>query len=115
LRSLFGQREADAQRPKAKDIKPATAEKTLLFAFGVCHNYIAGTEGKQKARAFWELLKLSFCKIEDEGPETSTFYAMLVNAPSSTGGAPRRTVSRRPSKAKSCPNIPRSLRSPGSS
>ena len=60
-----GQTEADAQRPKRKDLKPATGDN-LLFAFRRCHNYIAGTEGKQKPEAFWELLKLIFCKIEDE-------------------------------------------------
>ena len=61
----FGQSEADAQRPKRKDLKAATADN-LLFVFRRCHNYIAGTEGKQKPDAFWELLKLIFCKIEDE-------------------------------------------------
>lgn len=60
-----GQSEADAQRPRRNDLKAATADN-LLFAFRRCHNYIAGTEGKQKPDAFWELLKLIFCKIEDE-------------------------------------------------
>jgi len=69
-----GQSEADAQRPKRKDLKPATADN-LLFAFRRCHNYIAGTEGKQKADAFWELLKLIFCKIEDERSTELGFYA----------------------------------------
>ncbi len=60
----FGQTEADAQRPQRKDLKPATADN-LLFAFRRCHNYIAGTEGKQKPEAFWELLKLIF--LQDRG------------------------------------------------
>jgi type I restriction enzyme M protein len=38
----------------------------LLFAFRRCHNYIAGNQGLQKPQAFWELLKLIFCKIHDE-------------------------------------------------
>ena len=44
-----GQTEADAARPRHKDLTPATADN-LLFAFRRCHNYIAGTEGKQNSR-----------------------------------------------------------------
>lgn len=69
-----GQSEEDAQRPKRKDLKPATADN-LLFAFRRCHNYIAAHEGKQKAEAFWELLKLIFTKIEDERSAVINFYA----------------------------------------
>lgn len=72
----YGQSEADAQRPKRKDLKAATADN-LLFAFRRCHNYIAGTEGKQKPEAFWELLKLIFCKIEDERSRAIDFYATV--------------------------------------
>lgn len=68
-----GQTEADAERPKRRDLKPATADN-LLFAFRRCHNYIAGTEGKQKPEAFWELLKLIFTKIEDERSSVINFY-----------------------------------------
>jgi type I restriction enzyme M protein len=53
---------------------PATGDN-LLFAFRRCHNYIAGTEGMQKPEAFWELLKLIFCKIEDERSGVLQFYA----------------------------------------
>jgi type I restriction enzyme M protein len=70
----FGQSEAEAQRPSRKDLRPATADN-LLFAFRRCHNYIAGTEGKQKPEAFWELLKMIFCKIEDERSRSLDFYA----------------------------------------
>jgi type I restriction enzyme M protein len=70
---IFGQSEAEAQRPKRKDLMPATADN-LLFAFRRCHNYIAGTEGMQKQDAFWELLKLIFCKIEDERSGVLQFY-----------------------------------------
>lgn len=69
----IGQTEAEAERPRRRDLKPATADN-LLFAFRRCHNYIAGTEGKQKAEAFWELLKLIFCKIEDERSRSLDFY-----------------------------------------
>lgn len=70
----FGQTEEDAQRPKRKNLKPATADN-LLFAFRRCHNYIAAHEGKQKTEAFWELLKLIFTKIEDERSKVISFYA----------------------------------------
>jgi type I restriction enzyme M protein len=70
---IFGQSEIEAQRPKRKDLMPATADN-LLFAFRRCHNYIAGTEGMQKPDAFWELLKLIFCKIEDERSGVLQFY-----------------------------------------
>lgn len=70
----LGQTEEDAQRPKRKDLKPATADN-LLFAFRRCHNYIAANEGKQKTEAFWELLKLIFTKIEDERSAAISFYA----------------------------------------
>lgn len=70
----FGQTEEDAQRPKRRDLKVATADN-LLFAFRRCHNYIAAHEGKQKTEAFWELLKLIFTKIEDERTLTLNFYA----------------------------------------
>lgn len=70
----FGQTEEEAQRPKRRDLKAATADN-LLFAFRRCHNYIAAHEGKQKTEAFWELLKLIFTKIEDERSTSLSFYA----------------------------------------
>jgi type I restriction enzyme M protein len=61
----FGRGEEDAERPRFDQLKPATSD-ALLFAFRRCHNYIAGNQGLQKPQAFWELLKLIFCKIHDE-------------------------------------------------
>jgi len=61
----FGQPEEEADRPKWEQLKPASSD-ALLFAFRRCHNYIAGNQGLQKPEAFWELLKLIFCKIQDE-------------------------------------------------
>lgn len=58
-----GARRADA--PTREFLRAATGEN-LLFTFKRCHNYIAGSAGLQKPDAFWELLKLIFCKIEDE-------------------------------------------------
>lgn len=60
----FGREGAD-DRPRFDQLKPATSD-ALLFAFRRCHNYIAGNQGLQKPQAFWELLKLIFCKIHDE-------------------------------------------------
>ena len=79
---IFGQSEADAQRPRRKDLMPATAHN-LMFAFKRCHNYIAGTEGMQKPDAFWELLKLIFCKIEDERSGVLQFYVTPAELSSS--------------------------------
>lgn len=77
-----GQSEADAARPRRTDLMAATADN-LLFAFRRCHNYIAGTEGMQKPEAFWELLKIIFCKIEDERSKDLDFFV----APSELAGA----------------------------
>ena len=81
-----GQSEEDAQRPKRKDLRPATADN-LLFAFRRCHNYIAGTEGMQKTEAFWELLKLIFCKIEDERSSQTDFYVTPTERTSATAAS----------------------------
>ena len=61
----FGRADEDEDRPRFDQLKPATSD-ALLFAFRRCHNYIAGNQGLQKNQAFWELLKLIFCKIHDE-------------------------------------------------
>lgn len=68
-----GARKADA--PTREFLRAATGEN-LLFTFKRCHNYIAGSAGLQKPDAFWELLKLIFCKIEDErsDKESLEFY-----------------------------------------
>ena len=58
-----GAKKADA--PSREHLRAATGEN-LLFTFKRCHNYIAANVGLQKPEAFWELLKLIFCKIEDE-------------------------------------------------
>lgn len=71
----FGRDEEEAERPHFDQLKPATSD-ALLFAFRRCHNYIAGNQGLQKPQAFWELLKLIFCKIHDERhSEAVQFYA----------------------------------------
>lgn len=72
----FGQSLDEADRPQFDTLKPASSD-ALLFAFRRCHNYIAGNQGLQKPQAFWELLKLIFCKIHDErdSPEVEFFAA----------------------------------------
>lgn len=71
----FGQTEDEAERPRFDQLKPATSD-ALLFAFRRCHNYIAGNQGLQKPDAFWELLKIIFCKIHDErSSDEVQFYA----------------------------------------
>jgi type I restriction enzyme M protein len=81
-----GQSEEEAERPRRRDLTPAAADN-LLFAFRRCHNYIAGTEGKQKAEAFWELLKLIFCKIEDERSRQLDFYVTPAERNDATAAA----------------------------
>jgi type I restriction enzyme M protein len=71
----FGREEDEEDRPRFDQLKPATSD-ALLFAFRRCHNYIAGNQGLQKPQAFWELLKLIFCKIHDERHSDEVeFYA----------------------------------------
>lgn len=41
-------------------------EDNLLFTFRTCHNIIYMNEGMQKQPAFFEFLKIIFCKIYDE-------------------------------------------------
>ena len=64
----------ETERPSFGELRPATSD-VLLFTFQRCHNYIAGNQGLQKPEAFWELLKLIFCKIEDERSNQIDFYA----------------------------------------
>jgi type I restriction enzyme M protein len=70
-----GRTEDEVERPRFDQLKAASSD-ALLFAFRRCHNYIAGNQGLQKPEAFWELLKIIFCKIHDErGSDEVEFYA----------------------------------------
>ncbi|HUT99467.1 MAG TPA: N-6 DNA methylase [bacterium] len=53
------------ERPKRTTLK-RSVEDNLLFAFKTCHNHIYANDGLQKSEAFFELLKVIFCKIFDE-------------------------------------------------
>lgn len=66
----------DVDRPKRNKLKKAY-EDNLLMVFKICHNHIYVTDGLQKQPAFFELLKLIFCKTIDEQntPHPLEFYA----------------------------------------
>jgi type I restriction enzyme M protein len=66
----------DIDRPKRTGLKNAS-DDNLLFVFKTCHNHIYINDGIQKQPAFFELLKVIFCKIEDERniPAQLEFYA----------------------------------------
>lgn len=66
----------DVDRPKRNKLKKAY-EDNLLMVFKTCHNHIYVTDGLQKQPAFFELLKLIFCKALDEQNvgEPLEFYA----------------------------------------
>lgn len=55
----------DVDQPKRDTLKKAY-EDNLLMVFRTCHNHIYATDGLQKQPAFFELLKLIFCKTLDE-------------------------------------------------
>jgi type I restriction enzyme M protein len=65
----------DIDRPKRTGLKNAF-DDNLLFVFKTCHNHIYVNDGLQKQPAFFELLKVIFCKIEDERniPAPLEFY-----------------------------------------
>ena len=70
----FGQSLEEAEKINLKDLREATGDN-LKFTFRRCHDYIAGNQGLQKPDAFWELLKMIFCKIDDERNGELQFYA----------------------------------------
>ena len=66
----------EVDRPTRDSLKHAS-EDNLLFSFKACHNHIYTNDGLQKQPAFFELLKVIFCKIWDEKqiPKPLEFYA----------------------------------------
>ena len=68
---------SDAPKPpRFTDLVPAGAE--LQAAFRRCHNYIYGNQGLQKEPAFNELLKLIFCKVQDENDITQQYKRFFI-------------------------------------
>lgn len=80
-------------RPTHAGLRNA-AEDNLLLVFRACHNHIYATDGLPKARAFFELLKLIFCKTLDEHIVDSPldFYATSAEIANADG---RLTVKKR--------------------
>ena len=86
----------EVDRPSRDVLKHAT-DDNLLFSFRTCHNHIYVTDGLQKQPAFFELLKVIFCKILDERslPSPLDFYATASEKASPDG---RLTVTNRIAK-----------------
>lgn len=81
----FGAEIESEDRPEFSQLRPAASD-SLLFAFRRAHDYIAGNQGLQKPEAFWELLKLIFCKIQDERQsDRPTFYAAATERSGGNG------------------------------
>jgi type I restriction enzyme M protein len=76
----------EIDRPKRETLRYATGDN-LLFAFKICHDHIYVTDGMQKQPAFFELLKVIFCKIHDERnlPKPLEFYATASEKSSQDG------------------------------
>lgn len=53
------------ERPLRTTLTKAT-DDNLLFTFRTCHDIISVNEGHSKQAAFFEFLKIIFCKIQDE-------------------------------------------------
>lgn len=86
----------EVDRPTRDSLKNAVGDN-LLFSFKICHDHIYVTDGLQKQPAFFELLKIIFCKIYDERNVRSSleFYATACEKKSNDG---RLTVFNRLSK-----------------
>lgn len=80
-------------RPVRGQLVTAT-DDNLLFSFRICHDHIYTTDGLQKQPAFFELLKVIFCKIRDERNlgKPLQFYAAASEKGSTDG---RLTVQKR--------------------
>ena len=65
----------EVNRPSRTSLKNAY-DDNLLFVFKTCHNHIYVNDGMKKQPALFELLKVIFCKIEDERniPNPLEFY-----------------------------------------
>ncbi len=83
----------EVDRPTRDTLINAT-DDNLLFSFKICHNHIYVTDGLQKQPAFFELLKVIFCKIDDERnfPHPLAFFSTAKEKSSQDG---RLTVSNR--------------------
>ena len=70
----------EAGVPRFEQLRSAASD-SLLFTFRRIHSYIKNNQGMQKREALWSLLKLIFCKIQDErGPCVRSLMQRLKNA-----------------------------------
>ena len=76
----------EVDRPTREKLARSTGDN-LLFSFKTCHDHIYVTDGLQKQPAFFELLKVIFCKITDERnfPEPLEFFATAKEKASRDG------------------------------
>lgn len=76
----------DVDRPTRNKLRDAS-DDNLLFVFRTCHDYIHVTDGLQEEEAFFEFLKIIFCKIEDEHnvPKPLEFFATNAERGSTDG------------------------------
>jgi len=83
----------EVDRPTRDQLKQAS-DDNLFFSFKICHDHIYVTDGMQKQPAFFELLKVIFCKIHDERNfgRPLDFYATAKEKASNDG---RLTVANR--------------------
>lgn len=86
----------DVNRPSRSSLRNAS-DDNLLFVFKTCHNHIYVNDGLQKQPAFFELLKVIFCKIEDDVIFLTrlNFTLHLMSVPILTGSSPYRKESLR--------------------
>lgn len=84
-----GEEIESVERPSFRQLRSASSD-ILLFIFRRCHNYIAGNQGLQKSDAFFEFLKVIFCKIEDERSNEMQFYSTFSGGLNSDLMAKRR-------------------------
>ena len=77
---------AELDRPERGILKNAF-DDNLLCSFKICHDHIYVTDGLQKQPAFFELLKVTFCKISDEKniPEPLQFFGTAAEKHSHDG------------------------------
>ena len=77
----------EIDRPKRSKLRNAS-DDNLLFTFRACHNYIYANDGLHKSQAFFEFLKIIFCKIQDEREMPTApvdFYATSQERKSNDG------------------------------
>lgn len=76
----------DIDQPKRSTLKNAVGDN-LLYAFKSAHNSIHVIDGFQKEQAFFDLLKVIFCKIYDERniPHPLNFYVTSAERKSPDG------------------------------